>query len=611
MSELYENNQSNYDVVSGVETVTKRKKGPIIAAVTAGVLAVGAGGTLIAYNTSDFVKNKIKLATLSPEKYYAWVNEENSKEATRKFADSYKELADLMSGNSKDDTSSDFKISYSATDEVKSELLTTIFGTGYEEYEDNDTKEFIDVINNINKITLGSNSASKGNNGSGSVFAAVNDETLISLEYALDFEGFSCFFRIPQLTEKYLGINFNEILEEEISDNEAYEKFNNYLKDPESLISASELEELLNKYSNIWYTTIDDVELEKKEDVDIGDITVKYTTLTVDLDSDLVYDLSKNYLKEISKDKTIKKIVIDKLEICTEEEFDNAINDALDELKESKENADDDSITGKIVTYVDPKGHIRGCSFNTDSDYENFSYEYIIGKEDDNICGIASISSDGDNIFNGEFSAVESKNETYSGEFEVSFNTGSYDDEDESVTLSVEFDKFKVVNKEKAYFDGEFTFVIPEVEPFSLTLSSDGKSQKINFDLNINDVNYGEIEIEYSSDKSGDVSIPSTDDAYMIDNESDFNIEDYVTQDEFTNFVDSIFTNLGFGKDISETIAEMISDELFNASDDYYYDDYDYDYDDDYDWEDYDWDEEDYEDWYDEDYDFDDEMNWN
>ena len=168
-----------------------------------------------------------------------------------------------------------------------------------------------------------------------------------------------------------------------------------------------------------------------------------------------------------------------------------------------------------------------------------------------------------------------------------------------------------MVNKEKAYFDGEFTFVIPEVEPFSLTLSSDGKSQKINFDLNINDVNYGEIEIEYSSDKSGDVSIPSTDDAYMIDNESDFNIEDYVTQDEFTNFVDSIFTNLGFGKDISETIAEMISDELFNASDDYYYDDYDYDYDDDYDWEDYDWDEEDYEDWYDEDYDFDDEINWN
>ena len=172
MSELYENNQSNYDVVSGVETVRKRKKGPIIAAVTAGVLAVGAGGTLIAYNTSDFVKNKIKLATLSPEKYYAWVNEENSKEATKKFADSYKELADLMSGNSKDDTSSDFKISYSATDDVKSELLTTIFGTGYEEYEDNDTKEFIDVINNINKITLGSNSASKGTNGSGSVFAA-------------------------------------------------------------------------------------------------------------------------------------------------------------------------------------------------------------------------------------------------------------------------------------------------------------------------------------------------------------------------------------------------------------------------------------------------------
>ena len=59
--------QPELDSVSGVEKAPKKKKGVIIAGVSAGVVAAAAGGGIIAYNCSDFVKNKVKLATSEPE----------------------------------------------------------------------------------------------------------------------------------------------------------------------------------------------------------------------------------------------------------------------------------------------------------------------------------------------------------------------------------------------------------------------------------------------------------------------------------------------------------------------------------------------------------------
>ena len=60
------------DVVTGVETVKKKHTGLILgvaAVVTAGAVAVVAGGGVAAYCLSDFVKNQVKLRISSPEKH--------------------------------------------------------------------------------------------------------------------------------------------------------------------------------------------------------------------------------------------------------------------------------------------------------------------------------------------------------------------------------------------------------------------------------------------------------------------------------------------------------------------------------------------------------------
>ena len=55
-------------------------------------------------------------------------------------------------------------------------------------------------------------------------------------------------------------------------------------KNLESLVSAEELEEMMTKYTDIWFKSVEEVELEKKEEVEIGDIKTEYTTLTVEID---------------------------------------------------------------------------------------------------------------------------------------------------------------------------------------------------------------------------------------------------------------------------------------------------------------------------------------
>ena len=81
--------------VSDVETV-KKGKAPVIAGITAGVVAVVAGGSVIAYNTSDFIKNKVKLATLSPKEYYVWINDSNADKNIEALSESYNRYVDIM-----------------------------------------------------------------------------------------------------------------------------------------------------------------------------------------------------------------------------------------------------------------------------------------------------------------------------------------------------------------------------------------------------------------------------------------------------------------------------------------------------------------------------------
>ena len=183
------------DVVTGVETVKKKHTGLILgfaAVVTAGAVAVVAGGGVAAYCLSDFVKNQVKLRISSPEKYYAWVNEENANDFAKKVSESYQKGLDKLD----EGQSTNISLKYEATDEVK-DLIIDEIGLD-DEYEED--SQVIDIIQNIDSIAIGAEAQSKDSLIDGSVYWDLNDDRLITCDIASDTSAMEYFVRIPELT---------------------------------------------------------------------------------------------------------------------------------------------------------------------------------------------------------------------------------------------------------------------------------------------------------------------------------------------------------------------------------------------------------------------------
>lgn len=579
--------------VSGVETVTKKKKGKKIAVISGISAAVIAGGCAAAYNFSPFVKNQVKMRVMKPAKYYAWVSEENADTLAKSIADSYRRALD----NYENGVTESFALEYEATDEAKDAFLKMLAGSSYNESDDEDVQQIVKIVNNINKLKVGMDVSSKKNMAAFSLYGDLNDENLISADFAGDYDAMEMFFRIPQLTEKYLGISLSDYINEENAEvSQVYDIVKDVLNDPASYLSPNELEKEITKYIGVWSDSIKKVKLEKSEDVEIGNIEVKYTVVSAKINEDAGKQLVENFLDEAKDDEIIKNIVIEKLDIADEEAYEKFFDNAIKELNEDyqinedsydkdfdfeddddKDDIDDDDIndddydeTLTYKSYIDAKGVIRGFSLSFDDGYGNDSeVRCIIGKDDSDVRGEFVVIDEGNEEFRIDLTGNENGKDKYDGSIDVIVHDYDYDWDDETderivadddpTNLSIEFKGFKLVNKEKGYMDGEITFVIPDIDPITIELNSDGKSQNISYQIEINEKDYGKVTLIISSEDGFKADIPSKDDAVMIEgNIGDFDFESYVSEDDLKNFVSGIMEKIGIESDFIEEALDEI-----------------------------------------------------
>ena len=392
MSNYDQNNgfdNSQFDAsmsASGVENVTKKSKGKKAAMIGGISAAVVVGGGAAAYAFSDTVKNQVKLRLSKPEKYYAWVTEKNSSTLGEMLSEGYKKRLDNM----KKGQQVDLSVYYEANDNVKDLIIDELFGG---RGNDDDADQIIDVIQNIDKVSLsGSLSAKKGNMKT-NVGLDVNDDRIVSFDVAGNTDEMNYFFRVPELKEQWLGVDASD-LGEEAGMSEIVEAYKEILKDPGSFLSPEDLETEVNRYAGVWSSYVDEVKLEKSEEIDICDITVNYTVATVELNDKDMDKLELEFLKELKNDKVIKKIITDKLDLMDEDEFEDEIQDEIDSVKEDLEDDDYDKDTiVTIDTYIDATGTIRGFNFDSDGN----SVFMALGKDGDNIRGeLRATDEDGD-----------------------------------------------------------------------------------------------------------------------------------------------------------------------------------------------------------------------
>lgn len=554
MAENMNSNENFNNTVSGVERVSK-KKGKKIALIS-GITAVAlVGGSAVVYNVSDYVKNQVNLRVMKPENYYSWVTEENAKNFASSAKENYQKAIDRTSGGQ----SSNISLKYTATDGFRDYALNAILGEDYSSYTDDESQMLVSIINNINEISVGGNASVKDNLLSGNVFASLNGENLVSGDIALDYDNFDYFMRVPELTEQWLCLSMGEMLSDD--DLTAME---NLMKNPAEYLSAEELEDLIIRYTNVWNESVKDIELEKKESVDICDITVDYTVVSAEFTEADVYELFTNYINELKNDDVIKNIVVNKMEACTEDEYNSELDDILNDLAEEDTTDNDKNFT--FDTYIDPNGDIRGIKMCKDDE------EFFIGfgKDGDNVRGEMYFSEDNEKDFSFELYADESDGK-YSGNIDFT----SYYHDDTNETVSVEFTDYEVVNEDNGYFNAGVSLVIPDIDPIALDFSSDGKSQDISYNINFDGTDYGTVVLSMSVNDNAEVSIPSKDGAFIIDYAMDSEpaLEDYIPEETMKTFIYDILVKIGFSEEVSADGADDITEEMYSDYDEY--DDYD------------------------------------
>lgn len=531
--------------VSGVEPVKKKGKAPVIAGITAGVVAVVAGGSVIAYNTSAFVKNKVKLATLSPKEYYAWVNDVNTSEQIEYLSESYDKYVDIMGKDSGKGINSKMDVTYTMSDGLKTLVKNAMGGT-------DKANKFVDNINNIS-LTL-DESVFQGIIGC-NLGLDFNENDIADLEMSIDYANLFMLGRVPQITERYLGMDLSASASSD-EDAKALEIVGKFYSDPEEILTKDEFRKLAEKYTSLWNECVSEVQQEKGEEVTVGKYTNEYTVLTVEMNEEFLENTAEKYINALKEDETVKNIIVTRLAVCDEETYISDLDNALEDIKSDEDGEDDDLIL-TLKTYVDPTGEIRGYTLKDNID-DGFELLFT-GESEQTANGIFSFTNSEEDMSvkgNIDYTVNDDK---YTGSVDMTVT-----EYDEDTKILVEFTDLETVNKDYGYVNGNVNFSVNDSAPFAVALNSDGSSQKASFDIDIEDVNYGNIVLEISSSEISELSVPDKSGAYIIDENTD-SLEGYATEEELINFISSVVKNTGFAETDEEARA-IIKSYLYGYS---------------------------------------------
>lgn len=552
--------------------VPAKKKGKKIAIISGITAAVLIGGGIAAYNLSDFVKNQVNLLLMKPEKYYTWVTEKNSSGFAEKAAQSYEEKLDKFNNGS----TASIELKYNASDEAKDILIEKILE------DSDDTPENIeiltDIINNTDDLSITLTGQSKKSDSMISLGANHNGESMISLDMFLDLVNPKLFMRYPEIKEQWICMDFQSDIDSSIESSEdettlkkVFEYYQEIIQDPSVFISPKELENAINNYSNVWIKSVADVERECREKISIGDITVKYTSLEVDIDGDLAARLLRNLIRELSDDKVIRRAVIDELDLVSDDEYD----DAFDTLLTSSKLLDSDKDEMiSVKTYIDPIGKIRGFSVCGD-DVEIF---YALGKSKDDFSIEFSVTTEDTEMVSLVLNAEETSKETYKGSVSLELDeefTAVFEDSEEDAedfTISLDFDDMTIGSLENIRFNGKAVLHNSDIDDLKLKFSSKGKTQSITYSIEEDGVEYGDISLIFTTKDKASFEIPDAEDSYIVDteNSNSFNFFDYVEYDEVVDYFTDLYIRLGVDEDTAARIVEeSLDDSAFNNNYDY------------------------------------------
>ncbi len=439
------------------------KKSPLVP-VLSGVLAASVAGSAAAFVFVDPLNNALENTFTSPEKQIVKVN-------TSYFGSVIDDVFTAV--DSVSEASSDVKEGFKTT-------LTVIPG-----------EEMLAESESTSIKSVGFSASAMVDNkiSAQDISVLINDENVITAKTYIDANIPAAYFSIPELSDDLIMVSVDD-LDEVIDDMTAINELTTTLTESTESLTTS-LEELgitkevfdrINeRYINLVFESIDDVSRATNVEGDVNGAEFKYTTLTVELTYQDLYDISVDVLEEVKEDEDIKDIFMKaydevatlattegaEMEMTADQMYADFIADIdqmlaeMDEPEDSEEFDMDDEFA-KVVEWLDKDNNLVGFELSSlvkdeefsmgmlmvDNDKEYAIEEWVfdgysvamqvdgyLEKEGKAITGFINVSVDGEEMnFNFDKFLVDEEADVISGSFDATMITG-YDEYQEKMGI--------------------------------------------------------------------------------------------------------------------------------------------------------------------------------
>lgn len=578
-----------------------KKGGLIVAAI--GAVAVIAGGVAAAFNW-DVVTNTIKSTLSSPQDYYASVEKDNFSNMAASAANAYQTmLREPMS---------------SVSDMYESVTSGEIYEGGYKgeiviELGDSAMENLMDTlsyqeelpfdISEWNRIALEYETYSGDSLINAAAGLTIGDTGLISVDTLLDYKDSALYLAIPELSESYLGISFEDVMADYEDALQSMEEMTEYLDAIQEIVKvlpdAKQAQALLTKYFDVIIGCVDDVDKESVK-LEAGGVNQKCTCLKVTIDGKTLVKAAKALCKELKDDKDLKKYITDFVDAVSEqaealdmaeelgmeldadeiyEQFQSMCDEILDTIDENEEEIPEFELVMSV--YVDSKGHVCGREFELEVEEQTMTLLVANTENGSNVGFEASLSiddGDGENGFVFEGSGKKNK-----GKLDGTYALTVMAQGEKKKMMNVNVKQFDLDAREKGYLNGSFGLSIaddlleemeeriPEevysmLEEMELVfdLTSNENAAKFKVSLNQGKELYASLSI--SSEKVSDKKLSVPSDAIMIEDIEDPEeaMLEYWETIDWDSMIEKL-EEIGFSDELIENLKyliERVNDEL-------------------------------------------------
>lgn len=501
--------------ITGVQPKKKKKgwKVAVISVVSAVVVLGAASG--IAYAASDTVKNFVKMNMGSEDNYYEWVIEKNAKDWGRSASESYEKGIARSKKEPQSDLSMNITLSQEAQDLLEQEFFA-------------DSNETI----HLSSATIACSAKVEADKLGGKLTITLNDTQVLEGNAVIDAN--NLYVQIPSMSDQYLSMSLKEAISEaesEFPSDTAVFDVSSFFVTPDILedrLSPSDLNGLFQRYGELVADSEAKIAILKDQNLSIDDTTFSYTALEATYAGDHLQDIAEELLEELQDDQTVLHYLTES-SVMTEDDYRNALQSALDEIR-SDPAAEDDGIT--VTFYVDPTGTIRGCSMAAADAPDDKVLDCYVGKDGDQIGIYCNVSDDF--VINGTLN--ERSKDVYSGTITATV------EEDE---LKLDVADFQIVDKDRNYCTGSLTVSVPDqTDTFTIQLDSDGNSQTISAEIAEEGTNYATVSCTIGTSSGDDMALTIPESALDMTNDSD--METYVGDGtQIETFLKNVGTALG------------------------------------------------------------------